>query len=300
MTNWPEILAPAIAFLYLLFFMLSYRHSFHAGNFADVLKHLTLIQILEHLRKKDKPFCCIDTHAGPGAYALDSDFALKNREFDNGISKLWQRHDLPASVAAYIGLIRQFNGPGKLTRYPGSPLITQHLLRSKDRLFLYELHSTEIALLAEAVDRDRRIKVFHEDGLKNSIGLLPPAERRGLVLIDPSYEMKSDYQDVVDTLVKMHKRFATGVFALWYPVVERKRNKELEQALQNSGIKNIQLFELGLQTDTNEHGMTASGMIVINPPWTLKSDMEHVLPWLADVLGENGAGFYRIQELVGE
>ncbi|MEF3075994.1 23S rRNA (adenine(2030)-N(6))-methyltransferase RlmJ [Methylobacter sp. Wu1] len=280
--------------------MLSYRHSFHAGNFADVLKHLTLIQILEYLRKKDKPFSCIDTHAGPGAYALDSDFALKNREFDNGIGKLWQRHDLPASVAAYVGLIRQFNGLDKLTRYPGSPLIAQHLLRSKDRLFLYELHSTEIALLAEAVDRDRRIKVFHEDGLKNSIGLLPPAERRGLVLIDPSYEMKSDYQDVVDTLVKMHKRFATGIFALWYPVVERRRNKELEQALQNSGIKNIQLFELGLQADTNEHGMTASGMIVINPPWTLKPDMEAVLPWLADVLSENGAVFYRIQELAGE
>jgi len=280
--------------------MLSYRHSFHAGNFADVLKHLTLIRILEHLRKKDKPFCCIDTHAGPGAYALDSDHALKNREFDNGTGKLWQRQDLPPHVAAYVDLIRQYNGADNLTRYPGSPLIAQRLLRGKDRLFLYELHSTEIALLAEAVDRDRRIKVFHEDGLKNAIGLLPPAERRGLVLIDPSYEMKSDYQDVVETLTKMHKRFATGIFALWYPVVERRRNKKLEQALQNSGIKNVQLFELGIQADTAEHGMTASGMIVINPPWTLKSDMEHALPWLADVLGENGAGFYRIQELVGE
>lgn len=280
--------------------MLSYRHSFHAGNFADVLKHLTLIRILEHLRKKDKPFCCVDTHAGPGAYALDSGHALKNREFDNGIGKLWQRQDLPAHVAAYVDLIRQYNGADKLTRYPGSPLIAQRLLRDKDRLFLYELHSTEIALLAKAVDRDRRIKVFHEDGLKNAIGLLPPAERRGLVLIDPSYEMKSDYQDVVETLAKMHKRFTTGIFALWYPVVERRRNKKLEQALQNSGIKNIQLFELDIQADTAEHGMTASGMIVINPPWTLKSDMEHVLPWLADVLGENGAGFYRIQDLAGE
>ncbi|WP_027157108.1 23S rRNA (adenine(2030)-N(6))-methyltransferase RlmJ [Methylobacter luteus] len=280
--------------------MLSYRHSFHAGNFADVLKHLILIQILEHLRKKDKPFCCVDTHAGPGAYALDSDYALKNREFDNGIGKLWQRHDLPAGVAAYVDLIRQFNGSDKLTRYPGSPLITQSLLRSADRLFLYELHSTEIALLIEVVDKDRRIKVFHDDGLKSGIGLLPPAERRGLVLIDPSYEMKSDYQEVVETLKKMHKRFATGIFALWYPVVERSRNKKLEQAMQNSGIKNVQLYELGIQADTSEHGMTASGMIVVNPPWTLKSDMEPVLPWLADVLGESGAGFYRIQELAGE
>ncbi len=280
--------------------MLSYRHSFHAGNFADVLKHLILIQILEYLRKKDKPFCCVDTHAGPGAYALDSDYALKNREFDNGIGKLWQRHDLPAGVAAYVDLIRQVNGADKLTRYPGSPLITQHLLRSADRLFLYELHSTEIALLTEVVDKDRRIKVFHDDGLKGGIGLLPPAERRGLVLIDPSYEMKSDYQEVVETLKKMHKRFATGIFALWYPVVERSRNKKLEQAMQNSGIKNVQLYELGIQADTSEHGMTASGMIVVNPPWTLKSDMANVLPWLADVLGEHGAGFYRMQELAGE
>ncbi|WP_036252124.1 23S rRNA (adenine(2030)-N(6))-methyltransferase RlmJ [Methylobacter sp. BBA5.1] len=280
--------------------MLSYRHAFHAGNFADVLKHLILIRILEYLKKKDKPFCCVDTHAGPGAYALDSDYALKNREFDNGIGKLWQRHDLPDGVAAYVELIRQFNGQEPLRRYPGSPLIAQQLLRDADRLFLYELHSTEIALLTEAVNRDRRIKVFHDDGLKNAIGLLPPAERRGLVLIDPSYEMKSDYQEVVDTLVKMHKRFATGIFALWYPVVERRRNDALEQALQNSGIKNIQLFELGIQADTSEHGMTASGMIVINPPWTLTPDMERVLPWLADVLGESGAGFFRVRKLAGE
>ena len=280
--------------------MLSYRHAFHVGNFADVLKHLILIRILEYLKKKDKPFCCVDTHAGPGAYALDSEYALKNREFDNGIGKLWQRHDLPDGVAAYVELIRQFNGQEPLRRYPGSPLIAQQLLRDADRLFLYELHSTEIALLTEAVNRDRRIKVFHDDGLKNAIGLLPPAERRGLVLIDPSYEMKSDYQEVVNTLVKMHKRFATGIFALWYPVVERRRNDALEQALQNSGIKNIQLFELGIQADTSEHGMTASGMIVINPPWTLKSDMERVLPWLADVLGESGAGFFRIRKLAGE
>lgn len=280
--------------------MLSYRHAFHAGNFADVLKHLILIRILEYLKKKDKPFCCVDTHAGPGAYALDSDYALKNREFDNGIGTLWQRHDLPDGVAAYVDLIRGFNGQEPLRRYPGSPLIAQQLLRDADRLFLYELHSTEIALLTETVSKDRRIKVFHDDGLKNAIGLLPPAGRRSLVLIDPPYEMKSDYQTVVDTLVKMHKRFATGIFALWYPVVERRRNDALERALQNSGIRNIQLFELGIQADTREHGMTASGMIVINPPWTLKPDMERVLPWLADVLGENGAGFFRTRELAGE
>ncbi|MGZ5030241.1 MAG: 23S rRNA (adenine(2030)-N(6))-methyltransferase RlmJ [Methylobacter sp.] len=278
--------------------MLSYRHSFHAGNFADVLKHVILIHSLDYLRKKDKPFCCIDTHAGPGKYELDSDYALKNREFDNGITKLWQRNDLPDCVARYVSLIKGFNGPDKLTRYPGSPLIAKQLLRDKDRLCLFELHNTEIKSLSAVAAKDKRINVFHADGLKASLKLLPPFERRGLVLLDPSYEIKSDYRQVVETLIAMHKRFATGTYALWYPVVDRKRNQELERTIKASGIKNVQLFELGIRADSDEHGMTASGMIVINPPWTLATDMKQVLPWLADILGNGGDGFYRIETLV--
>ncbi len=280
--------------------MLSYRHSFHAGNFADVLKHLILIKILEYLGKKEKPFCCIDTHAGPGDYALDAEFALKNKEFENGIARLWQRNDLPDSVANYVSVIKKFNSTESLRRYPGSPLIIKQFLRNKDSLVLYELHSTEIQLLNAAVNRDRRIKVFHTDGLKNAVGLLPPKEHRGLVLIDPSYEIKSDYNLVVETLIQMHKRFATGTYALWYPVVERNRNQQLEKAIKTSGLKNVQLFELGIKTDTHEHGMTASGMIVVNPPWTLASEMQQTLPWLANTLGIDGAGKYRIETLVGE
>ena len=280
--------------------MLSYRHSFHAGNFADVLKHIVLIEILEYLKKKDKPFCCIDTHAGPGTYQLNDDYALKNREFENGIGKLWQHNDLPDGVANYVNLIKCFNGSALLTRYPGSPAIAKQILRSKDRLFLYELHSTEIKLLSNVVNKDRRIKVFHADGLKHAMSLLPPSEHRGLTLIDPSYEIKSDYSLVTETLVNMYKRFATGTYALWYPVVERSRIQKLEQAIQTSCIKNVQLFELGIRADTDEHGMTASGMIVVNPPWTLAATMQQILPWLADVLGNDGAGFCRIQTLLGE
>lgn len=279
--------------------MLSYRHSFHAGNFADVLKHIILIQCLEHLRKKDKPFCCIDTHAGPGKYELDSDYALKNREFDNGIGKLWQRSDLPECVARYVSLIKGFNSPDKLTRYPGSPLIARQLLRDKDRLCLFELHNTEIKLLSAVAVKDKRINVFHADGLKGSLKLLPPFERRGLVLIDPSYEIKSDYQQVVETLITMHKRFATGTYALWYPVIDRNRNQELERAIQASGIRNVQLFELGIHADSHQHGMTASGMIMINPPWTLATEMKQALPWLAGILGTDD-GFYRMETLVDD
>ncbi len=280
--------------------MLSYRHSFHAGNFADVLKHIILIQILEHLGKKEKPFCCIDTHAGPGYYDLNDAYALKNKEFENGIGKLWHRPDLPDSVYSYVNFIKTFNNAGELIRYPGSPSIIKQFLRSKDRLFLYELHSTEIQLLNAVFSRDRRLKVFHADGLKNAIGLLPPVEHRGLVLIDPSYEIKSDYDLVIETLLQMHKRFATGSYALWYPVVERRRNKHLEKAVKTRGLKNVQLFELGIKTDTHEHGMTASGMIVVNPPWTLASEMQQTLPWLADVLAIDGAGSYRIETLAAE
>lgn len=280
--------------------MLSYRHAFHAGNFADVLKHLILIQIFNYLKQKDKPFCCIDTHAGAGLYALNSDYALKNREFDTGIGKLWEHNDLPRCVADYVGLIKTFNKSGRFNHYPGSPLIAQQLMRPQDRLFCYELHTTEIKLLTKALSADRRVKIFHADGLKDSLGLLPPLERRGLVLMDPSYELKSDYQEVVKTLVAMYKRFANGTFALWYPVVNRKRNNELEQKLKTSGIKNMHLFELGIQSDSNELGMTASGMILINPPWTLVTEMEQALPWLANTLGHNGEGNYRLQQLVAE
>ena len=206
---------------------------------------------------------------------------------------------MPDTVAHYVKLIQQANPDKSLTRYLGSPLIIQQLLRNKDRLFLYELHNTEVALLTAVIGKDKRVKVFHADGLKNALGLLPPQERRGLVLIDPSYELKTDYIDVPNALIAMHQRFSTGTYALWYPVVDRRRNQVLERAIQTSGIKNVQLFELGIAPDSSEHGMTASGLIIVNPPWTLMSEMQTILPWLVDILG-NGTGFYRIQTLVEE
>jgi 23S rRNA (adenine2030-N6)-methyltransferase len=278
--------------------MLSYRHAFHAGNFADVLKHLVLVHIVEHLKKKDKPFCYIDTHAGAGLYALNSEFALKNREFESGIARLWQRDDLPAGVQRYVDLVRQCNQGKDLAHYPGSPFIAAKLMRKDDRLFLYDLHSTEFKFLQALFEKDRRVRTLHADGLTDSLGLLPPKERRGLVLIDPSYELSGDYRLVTETLKKMHKRFATGVYALWYPVIDRQRIRRLERQLQDCGIANIALFELGIAPDSKGHGMTASGMIVVNPPWTLATEMQQELPWLADVLGRERQGGYRLATLV--
>lgn len=280
--------------------MLSYQHAYHAGNFADVLKHVVLLRTLKHLKLKAKPLCYIDTHAGSGHYRLNGNEAQKNKEFLNGIGSLWLRDDLPDILTDYVNLIKQFNHTKQLTHYPGSPLIASKLLGDNDRLFLYELHTAESRLLTDAVKKDKRIKIFRANGLQDSMGLLPPKEHRGLILIDPSYEIKNEYQVVVDAIKEMTKRFTTGCYCLWYPVVARKRNQYMERTLIASGIKNIQLFELGLRSDTDEFGMTACGMIVINPPWTLFTEMQQIVPWLVDTLAQPNQGFYRVEQLVAE
>jgi 23S rRNA (adenine2030-N6)-methyltransferase len=280
--------------------MLSYRHGFHAGNFADVLKHTVLVHMLEYMTQKDKPLRIIDTHAGAGVYKLNGPQAQKNREFDNGISHLWSSEQTPTAVARLVDLVRTVNSGEQLQLYPGSPLIAQTLMRPIDRLYLHELHPADFQFLRDCMRDDKRIRVEHEDGFASLQALLPPPDRRALVLLDPSYEVKSDYQLLIKQLLQAHKRFSTGTFAIWYPVVLRQRIDEMELALKKSGIKNIQLMEFGLQADNPEYGMTASGMIVINPPWTLWSAMEETLPWLVDNLTENGSGFYRLEQLVPE
>ncbi|WP_428355510.1 23S rRNA (adenine(2030)-N(6))-methyltransferase RlmJ [Methyloprofundus sp.] len=280
--------------------MLSYRHSYHAGNFADVLKHSVLIHILEHLKKKQKPFCYVDTHAGAGSYSLTSEQAEKTQEYQQGIAKLWQESNLPPALTAYVNVVKAFNVQNELTRYPGSPMIARHLMRQQDRLFLYELHNSEIEILRIAVNKDKRVQIAHEDGFTRSLSIMPPQQRRGLVLIDPSYEIKTDYKQVVETLDNLYKRFATGTYTLWYPVVERQRIDELEQSIAASSLQNVQLFELAQLPDKQALGMTASGMIVVNPPWTLKGEMQLSLSCLAEKLGIEHQGSYRIKQLKDE
>lgn len=280
--------------------MLSYRHGFHAGNFADVLKHTVLVHMLEYMIQKDKPLRIIDTHAGAGVYKLNGPQAQKNREFDSGISQLWTSEPQPEAIARFVEHVRQINEGEALQLYPGSPLLAQTIMRPIDRLFLHELHPADFQFLRDCMRDDKRIRVENEDGFAGLQALLPPPDRRALILIDPSYEIKSDYQHLVKQIIQAHKRFPTGTYAIWYPVVLRQRIDEMELALKKSGIKNIQLIEFGVQADSFEHGMTSSGMIVINPPWTLWSAMEEALPWLVDNLTENGTGFYRLEQLVAE
>ena len=279
--------------------MLSYRHVFHAGNFADVLKHLVLVQCLDYLARKDKPLVYIDTHAGAGGYSLTSSQARMHREFDQGIGRLWDCLEPPEALVRYVELVKAFNKSAKLHAYPGSPWFARQLLRPQDRLELFELHPADFERLGRNLPRTRRLRLHHEDGFHGCIGLLPPAERRGLLLMDPAYEVKGDYRQVITTLEKAHRRFQSGTYLIWYPVVERPRIDGMVRALKQSGIRDVQQFELGIRP-ADRPGMGTCGLMVVNPPWTLFAGMQRVLPWLAEQLGEEGKGYYRAAVLVDE
>ncbi|MGY0154419.1 23S rRNA (adenine(2030)-N(6))-methyltransferase RlmJ [Edwardsiella tarda] len=280
--------------------MLSYRHSFHAGNHADVLKHTVQSLIIAALKEKEKPFLYLDTHAGAGRYLLSGEHAEKTGEYLEGIARLWQQDDLPAELEPYMTAVRHFNRSGQLRYYPGSPLIARQLLREQDRLHLSELHPSDFPLLRAEFQKDERARVVRENGYQQLKSQLPPASRRGLILIDPPYELKSDYQDVVKGIQEGYKRFATGTYALWYPVVLRQNIKRLVHALEESGIRRILQIELAVRPDSDQRGMTASGMIVINPPWKLEGQMRSVLPWLHQVLVPEGTGHTSVNWIVPE
>lgn len=277
--------------------MLSYRHSYHAGNFADVLKHIVLTEVLLHLGKKDKAFDYIDTHSGAGLYDLRSVHAEKLQEYQTGIGKLNQA-DWP-ELSRYFEVINKLNTDGVMQLYPGSPMFARHFMRPQDRAWLYELHSEDARLLANNMQRDKRVRVMHQDGLNGLLALLPPVSRRGLVLIDPSYEIKSDYDLATKTVIAANKKFATGIYAIWYPVVERSRIQRMEKQLIKSGIKHIQRFELAI-TDDDSPGMSSSGMIVINPPWQLMTTMQGLLPKLCQALATDKGAFFKADMLVAE
>ncbi|AOV95589.1 rRNA methyltransferase [Edwardsiella hoshinae] len=280
--------------------MLSYRHSFHAGNHADVLKHTVQSLIITALKEKEKPFLYLDTHAGAGRYLLSGEHAEKTGEYLEGIARLWQHDDLPAELEPYMTAVHHFNRSGQLRYYPGSPLIARQLLREQDRLHLSELHPSDFPLLRAEFQKDERARVVRENGYQQLKSQLPPLSRRGLILIDPPYELKSDYQDVVTGIQEGYKRFATGTYALWYPVVLRQNIKRLVHALEETGIRRILQIELAVRPDSDQRGMTASGMIVINPPWKLESQMRAVLPWLHQVLVPEGTGHTSVNWIVPE
>ncbi|MTD37366.1 23S rRNA (adenine(2030)-N(6))-methyltransferase RlmJ [Erwinia sp. CPCC 100877] len=280
--------------------MLSYRHSFHAGNHADVLKHTVQSLIIGALKEKEKPFLYLDTHAGAGRYQLSGEHAERTGEYLEGIARLWQCDDAPEAMTPYLDAVKAFNPNGQLRYYPGSPLIARHLLRPQDKLQLTELHPTDYPLLRGEFSKDKRAMVSRGDGYQQLKAKLPPVSRRGLILIDPPYEIKSDYQAVVKGISDGYKRFATGIYALWYPVVLRSQIKRMIHGLEETGIRRILQIELAVRPDSDQRGMTASGMIVINPPWKLEQQMAELLPWLHGRLVPGGTGHTTLSWIVPE
>lgn len=280
--------------------MLSYRHSYHAGNHADVLKHIVLTLCIESLKEKEKPFLYLDTHSGAGRYLLKSEHSEKTGEYLSGINLLWQQSNIPELLNTYISVLRRYNPFEEIKYYPGSPLIAKQLLREQDKLNLTELHPTDYPLLKQEFSKDKRTKVLREDGFAQLKSKLPPLSRRGIILIDPSYEIKDDYQKIPAALFEAYKRFATGAYLIWYPVVSRTQTQKMIDNIVNLGIKRISQFELAIKPDNNQKGMTASGMIVINPPWKLHEQMQTIMPWLKEILDTEKIGNFVIKQLVSE
>ncbi|NQY65285.1 MAG: 23S rRNA (adenine(2030)-N(6))-methyltransferase RlmJ [Alteromonadaceae bacterium] len=288
--------------------MLSYRHAFHAGNFADVLKHSVLTLVLEYMTRKDKGFTYIDSHSGAGMYQLADEYAQKTGEYKDGIAKIINADDLPEALAFYHQLILSLNPDevseknafeNELSLYPGSPGIAKEILRRQDSAHLFELHSTDNVLLTEFCQRWRKAFVKQSDGYQGVLSLLPPPSRRGVVLIDPPYELKEDYQKAVKTIIKAYEKFATGTYILWYPVVKRSLVDEMKNTFINSQVKNLLQVELCLQADTDEYGMTGTGLFIVKPPWQLKGQLENILPYLQKKLG-NAETHYCIDQLIEE
>lgn len=276
--------------------MLSYRHTFHAGNHADVLKHCVLLHLLDYLTQKDKAFWYIDSHAGAASHDLRSDWAQKNAEFDSGISRLWKEKTLPPALAEYVALIRSFNADvadGALRHYPGSSRIALTKLRAGDRMRLFELHPSESQTLqhfyaGQSRQIQQQVQVQAMDGFDGLRAVLPPAPRRALVLIDPSYEDKNDYARVRSALADAMQRFATGVYLLWYPLVQRREPRLMIDALKKQFPQNWLHVTLTVKAPAEDgFGLHGSGLFVLNPPWTLPGMLKTTLPVLTRLLGQD-------------
>lgn len=278
--------------------MLSYRHAFHAGSPADVLKHLVWIQVLDYLTRKDKPVMVVDTHAGAGMYLLDSAMAQKTGEWATGIGRLstLAPSALPESVARYRSVIADANPSKTLSQYPGSPWISAHCTRDIDPLRFFELHPSDAPMLAQALRfAHKRTQITQADGLAGLKALMPPPARRAAVLIDPAYEDKTDYGKVIQTLRDTTQRFATGTYVLWYPILARRESVELADRLLKLGAANWLHVTLSTHPPAVDGlGMTGSGLFIINPPWTLPATLEATMPWLSATLGESGHGSYTL------
>ena len=280
---------------------MNYRHAFHAGNFADVFKHIVLTRLIEYLKLKPGAFRVIDTHAGIGRYSLTGEEAKRNPEWKEGIGTLLKA-ELPAKAKAliqpYLDVVAGENPNGTLARYPGSPLIARKLFRSQDRLSALELHPADYRKLRDLLEGDVQARVSELDGWLALNAFVPVKEKRGLVLVDPPFEEDGEWTRLVDGLARAHKKWATGIYALWYPIKEQREVNGFVTELKSTGIKKMLRVELSVDAPVDGR-FTGSGMIVVNPPFTLIDELNAILPALVKALAE-GRGSHRVEWIRGE
>lgn len=276
--------------------MLSYRHGFHSGNHADVLKHVVEVLILDYLLQKPTALSYIDTHAGAGFYHFASAFSAQNREFETGIAKLRNADsELPAPLKRYLEIIDACCA-NEAAGYPGSPAIALAMLRDQDKAQLFELHPNDHQNLSKRF-KDRA-RIYDTDGFAGLKGLLPPPSKRALVLIDPPYEDKNDYRNVISALKDSQRRFPKGVYAIWYPLIPRDESKDLGRRLRGLSSDNYLHAQLCVQAEQGSHGMYGSAMFVINPPWQLKEQLQEIMPVLQTLLANDASKPFELNAVI--
>lgn len=291
--------------------MLSYRHSFHAGNHGDVLKHLCQMLIIEKLKSKDKGFCYFDTHSGAGVYQLNSQESLKTNEFKQGIERLTGQSIQNQAVNQYLSLVSAYQ---EFNQYPGSPEIAKSMLRSQDKMILMEWHNQEIQNLKSNMG-GKNIAIHHRDGYEGLLALTPPDMQRGLVLIDPSYEVASEYQQVVDTVVAAYKKWNSAIYAIWYPLLsdrndsnatfdssvsKKGKSETMLESLSQHSFKNMLRIELCVTGAGEAGGMYGSGLAIINAPWQLDKQIEESLQELTPLMAQSDNASYSVDWLIKE
>ena len=282
---------------------MNYRHAFHAGNFADVIKHIILTRIICYLQRKDKAFRILDTHAGIGLYDLSSDEAKRSPEWQDGIARVMDANlskEVQELIAPYLDVVKKLNPTGELKAYPGSPLLSRHLMREQDRLTATELHPQDFPKLQRHFKGDIQVKAIELDGWQALVAHMPPKEKRGLVLVDPPFEKPDEYTRLGSGLFRAHKRFSTGVYALWYPVKNPKEIDVFATQLYNTGIKKVLRTEFYIDKPANTPKLYGTGMIVVNPPFTLVEELKLIFAELKPILAPEGKGSYLIDWIYNE
>lgn len=281
---------------------MNYRHHFHAGNFADVVKHVLLLGLLESLQRKDTPYCYIDTHAGCGIYDLGASAAQRTLEFKTGLGRIKQAEgERPAWLRDYQNAIAALQDERQGFWYPGSPWLALHKARAQDRAVLMELHPDDAGLLRQHLSRRAHTEIHQRNAYKGLPALLPPREKRGLVLIDPPYEEeRDDYAPVVELLQKAHAKWPGGIYALWFPIKDYHAITRFYRRLRNTGIARMLTTELCVLPPDNQLGLNGTGMVIVNPPWQFAEQARDLLQWLRPLLSEHKGASCKVEWLAGE